>query len=249
MKFLGIIPARFQSTRFPGKPLVPIRGKPMILWVVERAMEVLEEVWVATDHAGIAGVVREHGGKAVMTAESHRSGTDRCAEAARLLEGQFSFEGVINIQGDEPFIRPSQIAALAAAFTPGVQIATLARIIRDPAELENPNKPKVVTDIRGNALYFSRSVIPYLRDAAPGKGEVHFPHLAHIGVYGFRKEVLQEVTRLPAGNLEKAESLEKLRWLENGYPIRVVETEYPLFGIDTPGDLERAAGFLEKNPL
>ncbi len=246
MKFLGIIPARFQSTRFPGKPLALILGKPMILWVVERASEVLDEVWVATDHPGIAQVVENSGGKVVLTSADHQSGTDRCAEAASLLEDKLDFDVVVNIQGDEPFIKPSQITTLTGCFTPEVKIATLARKIDSFSELENPNKPKVVISKEGYALYFSRSVVPYIRGAATHEWLSRHPFLAHVGIYAFRKEVLQEITRLPVGTLESAESLEQLRWLENGYSIRVVETEHSGFGIDTPEDLAQAVEFLKK---
>ncbi len=240
MKFIGIIPARFQSTRFPGKPLALIHGKPMIQWVTERTRSVLEEVWVATDHNGIAQTVEAFGGKFVMTSSEHRSGTDRCAEAARILSEKTDFDAVINVQGDEPFIQPEQIRELINCFTPGVEIATLIREITDPTELENPNKPKVVTGINGQALYFSRSVVPYLRGKAPAEWVQHHTYWAHIGMYGYRKDILQEITRLQPGKLETAESLEQLRWLENGYRIQTAITRFESFGIDTPEDLDKA---------
>lgn len=240
MRFIGIIPARFQSTRFPGKPLALIHGKPMIQWVVERCRSELENVWVATDHPEIAGVVRAFGGNIVMTSPDHSSGTDRCAEAAGILSGQIDFDVVINIQGDEPFIHAEQIRELKDCFNPATQIATLIKPISDHQELENPNKPKVVIDKSGNALYFSRSVIPFLR----GKERDQWVHChgywAHVGMYGYRKDVLQEITKLPSGNLEDAESLEQLRWIENGYRIKTAITHYTSFGIDTPADLEYA---------
>lgn len=237
MKFIAIIPARFQSTRFPGKPLALIQGKPMIQWVVEQAQKELEQVYVATDHEEIAQVVEAFGGKVVMTSPDHPSGTDRCAEAARILEETVDFEVVINVQGDEPFIRPEQIRLLKDCFTPGVQIATLVKPADDPAELENPNKPKVVVDKAHMALYFSRSVIPYFRGKEKKEWISFHPFLTHIGMYGYRKEALQEITRLPVGELEKAESLEQLRWLENGYRIKTAVTQTTSYGIDTPEDL------------
>jgi len=209
----------------------------MIRWVVERVSQVVDEVWVATDHQEIASTVSAFGGHVLMTSPEHASGTDRCAEAARILAAEKTFDVVLNIQGDEPFIRPEQITELKNSFTPGVGIATLARRINNMAELENPNKPKVVTGKNGDAIFFSRSVIPFLRGFDRSEWISNHPFLAHVGLYGYRKEILQEITRLPQGNLEKAESLEQLRWLENGYKIRVTETTYSSYGIDTPEDL------------
>ncbi len=240
MQCIAIIPARYHSSRFPGKPLVLIHGKPMIWWVVERVSQVVDEVWVATDHTEIASTVSAFGGNVLMTSPEHASGTDRCAEAARILADTVDFDVVLNVQGDEPFIRPEQLTELKKSFTPGVEIATLARRISDPAELENPNKPKVVVSKTGEALYFSRSVIPYLRGIDRNAWMENHPFLAHVGLYGYRKDILQEITRLPQGILEKAESLEQLRWLENGFRIRVTETEYSSYGIDTPEDLAHA---------
>jgi len=240
MKCIGIIPARFQSTRFPGKPLALINGKPMIQWVAERTRSVLENVWVATDHEGIAKAVESFGGNYVMTSSDHRSGTDRCAEAARILSGQFDFEVVINVQGDEPFIQPEQISELKKCFTPGVQIATLVRPFTDSKELENPNKPKVVTGQNNQALYFSRSVIPFLRGIDREEWLNRHTFWSHVGMYGYRKDVLLEITRLQPGELETAESLEQLRWLENGYQIKTAVTRFESFGIDTPEDLALA---------
>jgi 3-deoxy-manno-octulosonate cytidylyltransferase (CMP-KDO synthetase) len=238
MKFIAIIPARFQSTRFPGKPLATIQGKPMIQWVVERTQKEITDVYVATDHEGIARAVEAFGGKMVMTSPSHPSGTDRCAEAARILEKTVDFDVVINVQGDEPFIREEQIRLLKDCFGPGVQIATLIKAVTDPAELENPNKPKVVVDKENFALYFSRSVIPYFRGKGKESWAGSHSYWSHIGLYGYRKEVLQEITQLPPGKLEKAESLEQLRWLENGYRIKTAITQNTSYGIDTPEDLE-----------
>jgi 3-deoxy-manno-octulosonate cytidylyltransferase (CMP-KDO synthetase) len=240
MRFTLIIPARYQSTRFPGKPLALIHGKPMIIHVMERTREVLDEVWVATDHEGIAQTVRDYGGQVVMTSPDHASGTDRCAEAARIIAQTSPIDVVINVQGDEPFIRPEQIRELMGCFTPGVEIATLVRRITDPADLENPNKPKVVLGRGGEALYFSRSAIPYLRGRERSEWVTTHDYWAHIGLYGYRLDVLNAITRLPAGTLETAESLEQLRWLENGYRIQTAVTEWVSIGIDTPADLEEA---------
>ncbi len=245
MKFIAIIPARFQSTRFPGKPLVLIHGKPMIQWVVEKTSTVIDEVWVATDHEGIARATTDFGGKAIMTSPDHPSGTDRCAEAARILSHSVDFDVVINVQGDEPFIRPEQILQLKSSFSPEVQIATLARKITTMDELLNPNKPKVVTGKNGHALYFSRSVIPFFRDIEQDKWLVQHNYLAHIGMYGYRKDILQEITQLEPGLLENAESLEQLRWLENGYTLKVVLTNWSSMGIDTPEDLHQALQLFE----
>lgn len=241
MKFIGIIPARYQSTRFPGKPLAMIKNKPMIRWVYENVSEVLDQVCVATDDERIMEAVQSFGGKVVRTKATHQSGTDRCAEAALLLKDEFDFDVVINIQGDEPFIRPEQIELLKNCFNDeDVQIATLVKKIETEEELLNPNRPKVVLDKSRNAMYFSRSAIPYIR----GKEEKNWLESnifwSHVGMYAFRSEVLQRLTRLPQGKLELAESLEQLRWLENGYEIRVAETTIHSMGIDTPEDLEAA---------
>jgi len=243
MKFIGIIPARFQSTRFPGKPLALIHNKPMIRWVVERTQAALENVWVATDHEGIAETVRAFGGQCLMTSPLHCSGTDRCAEAAAMLADTVDFDVVINVQGDEPFIRPEQIRELTDCFTPGTEIATLIRPFSDAEELENPNKPKVVIGHSGQALYFSRSVIPYVRGKEKDKWLPETAFWAHVGLYGYRKDILREITRLEPGKLETAESLEQLRWLENGYRIQTAITQYISIGIDTPEDLENALRF------
>jgi 3-deoxy-manno-octulosonate cytidylyltransferase (CMP-KDO synthetase) len=240
MKFIGIIPARFRSVRFPGKPLALIHGKPMIQWVVSQAEKALEHVWVATDHEDIFKTVKSFGGKVLMTSPDHQSGTDRCAEAAGLLSGEVDFEVVINIQGDEPFIRPEQIRELMSCFTPGVGIATLIRKITSQDELENPNKPKVVVDKSGEALYFSRAVIPFLRGTDRSDWAKNHVYWAHIGMYGYHCKVLQQLTKLTPSVLEMAESLEQLRWLENGFRIKTAVTGFQGIGIDTPEDLEFA---------
>jgi 3-deoxy-manno-octulosonate cytidylyltransferase (CMP-KDO synthetase) len=240
MKFIGIIPARYQSTRFPGKPLALIHGKPMIQWVYERSAEALSEVWVATDDQQILDAVKSFGGNAIMTSTDHRSGTDRCAEAALRLSSDIDFDVVVNIQGDEPFIQPEQIRKLKSCFKSDADIATLVRKISDLDELADPNKPKVVLGVNSDALYFSRAAIPYTRDFEMGRWLEEVNYWAHIGIYAYRKDILQQITRLLPGTLEKAESLEQLRWLENGFRIRVAETDYHSFGIDTPEDLQRA---------
>jgi 3-deoxy-D-manno-octulosonate cytidylyltransferase len=239
---LGLIPARFASTRFPGKPLADIGGKPMIQRVYEQAVKVLPTVYVATDDHRILTTVRSFGGKAVMTSENHQSGTDRCSEALQKVEEieKRRFAAVINIQGDEPFISPLQIEQLSQAFTNSqTEIATLVKRVTNKGDLFNPNKPKVVVNSKNNALYFSRSPIPYLRGVK--EEEWHLKHIFynHIGLYGYRSDILNNITKLPQGTLELCESLEQLRWLENDYHIAVIETNLESISIDTPEDLER----------
>jgi len=244
MKVIAIIPARYASTRFPGKPLAMLGGKPIIQHVYEKAAQAVADVIVATDDDRIYQTVCQFGGRAVMTSADHRSGTDRIAEAARLA--QTDADVVVNLQGDEPFIRPSQISALVECFAqPDVQIATLATRFQSLEALRNPNSPKIAVDDRGRALYFSRSVIPYVRGRDESEWLQSYPYLKHIGVYAFRRETLQEVTRLPQSPLELAESLEQLRWLSAGYPIAVAITEFETVGIDTPEDLQRAEQMLK----
>ncbi len=241
MKFIGIIPARYQSTRFPGKPLAMIHNKPMIQWVYENALKALDQVCVATDDERIMTSVKSFGGEAIRTLASHLSGTDRCAEAARLLKKDFDFDVVINIQGDEPFIKPEQIDLLKACFTDAdVQIATLVKKIESKEEILNQNRPKVVVDKNNDALYFSRSPIPFVRGTEPLEWIGKNDFWVHIGMYAFKADILQELTLLQQGKLELAESLEQLRWLENGYKIRVAETKTQSIGIDTPEDLQEA---------
>jgi 3-deoxy-manno-octulosonate cytidylyltransferase (CMP-KDO synthetase) len=212
----------------------------MIQWVVARAEKALDQVWVATDHEDIYKVVKSFGGKVLMTSPDHQSGTDRCAEAAEMLSGKAGFDVVINIQGDEPFIQPEQIQELMACFTPGVGIATLVRKITTADDLENPNKPKVVIGKSGEALYFSRSVIPFLRGKDRNNWITEHSFWAHIGMYGYHRDVLSRLTKLTPSALELAESLEQLRWLENGFRIKTAVTGYHGIGIDTPEDLEFA---------
>ena len=206
-------------------------------------MSVLPEVFVATDDERIFDAVASFGGKAVMTRADHKSGTDRIEEAVETIGTDADV--IINIQGDEPFVQPSQIETLMHLFdAPETQIGTLGKPFDTMEAVMNPNSPKIVTDRRGFALYFSRSVIPYIRGVEQGDWMRHYPFLKHLGVYAYRREVLAEVTRLPQGLLEKAESLEQLRWLENGYRIRVGLTDVETVGIDTPDDLLRAEQFL-----
>lgn len=240
MKFIGIIPARYHSTRFPGKPLAIINKKPMIQWVYERSSMAIEDVWVATDNLEIFAAVESFGGRVVMTASDHKSGTDRCAEAARMLSDNIDFDVIVNIQGDEPFIQPEQINKLTQCFDSGVEIATLARRITEFSELIDHNKPKVIVDVNSNALYFSRATIPYARDFEKEAWLKKVDYWSHIGIYAYRSDVLQQITQLQPGKLEIIESLEQLRWLENGYKIKVSVTDYQSFGIDTPEDLQNA---------
>ena len=247
MKFIGIIPARYASTRFPGKPLADMNGKPMIQRVYEQVKDVLDSVCVATDDIRIENAVKAFGGQVVMTSDQHRSGTDRCYEAYRHVVEQTGkkYDVVVNIQGDEPFIQPEQVKALVACFEDDkVEIATLAKRFEQNADIFDPNKVKVVCSAKGTALYFSRSVIPFCRGIEKECWLEMTPFYKHVGMYAYRPEVLKEITALPQGRLEKAESLEQLRWLENGYTIAVRETAHESIGIDTPEDLKRAEAVL-----
>ena len=231
---IGIIPARYASTRFPGKPLALIYNKPMIQHVFERCLEAdLDDVFVATDDERIKNTVENFGGKVIMTNPNHASGTDRCAEAAKILNLKNS-DFVINIQGDEPFIRKEEINLLANLLdNQKIQIATLAKPITNQEEYHNPNKVKVVFSNSNRALYFSRSPIP------------HTPHLSpptshkHLGIYAYRNEILQQITQLPISTLEKTEKLEQLRWIENDFTIHVQICHHESIAIDTPEDLEQ----------
>lgn len=249
MKFIAIIPARYASTRFPAKPLAMLGGKPVIRRVYEQVAGVLDDAVVATDDRRIYDAVEAFGGKVVMTSTEHRSGTDRCWEA--YLKQNLKYDVVVNVQGDEPFIRASQLETLKRCFDdPATDIATLVKPFTEAdglAALENPNAPKVVLDARSRAIYFSRSVIPYLRGVERTEWLARHTFYKHIGLYAFRTEVLRAVTSLPQSTLEKAESLEQLRWLENGYKIGVGITDVETIGIDTPEDLKKAEAFLMKN--
>lgn len=249
MRFVGIIPARYASTRFPGKPLADLGGKPMIQRVYEQAKKALADVVVATDDERIYNCVKAFGGEVVITRADHKCGTDRCLEAFEKL----SIQGeavVINIQGDEPFIQPEQIEAIKSCFDDATtQIATLVKPFTEAdglEALENPNTPKVVMAPDGTALLFSRSVIPYLRGIDKSEWLAQHLHYKHIGMYAYRAQVLKQITQLPQTPMEKAESLEQLRWLENGYKIKVAVCHTASIGIDTPADLERAIAFLKQ---
>lgn len=237
MKVLGIIPARFASTRFPGKPLIDIQGKSMIQRVYEQALKAksLNKVVVATDDKRIAAEVSAFGGEFVMTADTHQSGTDRCAEVAQHFP---DYGIVINIQGDEPFINPEQIDLLVSCFEQqGVQLATLIKEIHTEEELFNNNIPKVVINSRQEAIYFSRHTIPYIRNADKDKWLNSHQFYKHIGIYGYTASGLQNITKLRPSALEIAESLEQLRWVENGYAIQTRITAIETIAIDTPEDL------------
>ena len=244
MKFIALIPARYASTRFPGKPLAMLGGKSVIQRVYEQVSKAVDETYVATDDQRIFDAVEAFGGKVVMTRSDHKSGTDRIEEAAEKIGGDYDV--VVNVQGDEPFIQASQIETVCHCFDdPTTQIATLGKPFGNDIEaISNPNSPKIVVDKKGFALYFSRSIIPFVRGKEAAEWPSSYPFLKHLGLYAYRRNVLREVTQLPQGVLEKAESLEQLRWLENGYKIRVGLTDVETVGIDTPADLERAEKIL-----
>lgn len=242
MNFLAIIPARYASTRFPGKPLAEINGKPMIQLVYQQVCKAIDTVVVATDDKRIFNAVESFNGKAIMTSVDHMNGTERCNEALKLSETLFqkTFDVVINVQGDEPFIQPSQIKKLKNCFSKkNYQITTLAKRISNVDELRNPNVVKIAKTKDGSALYFSRSIIPYSRDLELKKIIKKFIFFKHIGIYAYRSDILKEIVKLPKSTLETTESLEQLRWLENGYEIQIEETDTETIGIDTPEDLQR----------
>ena len=244
MKYIGIIPARYASSRFPGKPLAMLGGKYVIQRVYETVNEVLEEAYVATDDQRIFDAVVSFGGKAVMTRADHNSGTDRIEEAAEILHTDADV--IVNVQGDEPFIQRSQIEVVCKCFNDtNTQIATIGKPFETIDAVENPNSPKIVVDNKGYAMYFSRSVIPFVRGIDRREWLASYPFLKHLGLYAYRKEVLKEITQLPMSSLEKAESLEQLRWLQNGYKIKVGTTDFETVGIDTPEDLAKAEEFLK----
>lgn len=250
MKFIGIIPARYASTRFPAKPLAMLGGKPVIQRVYEQVAGVLDDVCVATDDERIEKAVEAFGGKVVMTSVNHKSGTDRCYEAyCKVGQG---YDVVVNIQGDEPFIQRSQLEAVKACFDDeATQIATLVKPFRSEDgfdALENVNSPKVVVNRQMQALYFSRSIIPFQRSRDRKEWLANHVYYKHIGLYAYRASVLKEITALPQSPLELAESLEQLRWLENGYTVKVGISDVETIGIDTPQDLERAEAFLNQHP-
>lgn len=248
MKFIGIIPARYASTRFPGKPLALLGGKPVIQHVYEKVAAVLETAYVATDDERIYDVVKSFGGQVVMTRTDHKSGTDRIEEAIEKIGGEWDV--VVNVQGDEPFVAKSQLDTICHCFDdPTTQIATLGKPFESMEAVQNPNSPKIVVDNMGFAMYFSRSVIPYVRGKEKSSWLTHYPFLKHLGIYAYRKDVLHRVTQLPQSSLEIAESLEQLRWLQNGFKIKVGTTDVETVGIDTPQDLERAEEFLKTQLL
>jgi 3-deoxy-manno-octulosonate cytidylyltransferase (CMP-KDO synthetase) len=241
MQIVGIIPARYASTRFPGKPLADVNGKPMIQRVYEQAKKckMLSEIIIATDDRRIESAVKKFKGKAVMTSAKHESGTDRCFEALKKYGGRF--DAVINIQGDEPFIHPGQISKVADCFKDkNVQLATLAMKIKSIHELTNHNTVKIILNIKKEAMYFSRTAIPYYRGEDFTEWLKMHTYYKHIGIYGYRADILAEITKLERSPLEIAESLEQLRWLENGYKINVELTEHESISIDTPEDLKKA---------
>ncbi len=249
MRFIGIIPARYASTRFPGKPLADMDGKSMIQRVYEQVKDTVDAVYVATDDQRIEQAVKNFGGNVVMTSDKHKSGTDRCYEAYQKV-GE-DFDVVINIQGDEPFIQPKQIETIKNCFTDNsVQIATLVKPFRPEDDFEkvlfNPNSPKVVINRNQEAMYFSRSVIPYIRGKHFSEWLPNHTYYKHIGMYAYRADVLAQITSLPQSPLELAESLEQLRWLENGYKIKVGITDIETIGIDTPEDLAKAIEVLRR---
>ena len=247
MKFIALIPARYASTRFPGKPLAMLGGKTVIQRVYEQVVKYFDDAYVCTDDNRIMDAVLQFGGKSVMTDANHKSGTDRCFEAFQKVGD--GADVVVNIQGDEPFIHPTQLQSIKACFDESsTQIATLVKPFTSNDSfdsLQNPNSPKVVVDANMNALYFSRSVIPYLRGVPQEEWLSQHTFYKHIGLYAYRSDVLAEITSLSQSALEKAESLEQLRWLENGYTIRVGITNFETIGIDTPDDLERAERYLK----
>jgi len=240
VKILGIIPARYGSTRFPGKPLVDIDGKTMIQRVYEQAKScsALTDVMVATDDDRIFNEVTRFGGKVIMTSTSHQSGTDRCAEVVNKLTKKFNV--IINIQGDEPFINPKQITQLCNCFLDKkTQIATLIKGITDQADLFNENKVKVTFNTNHFAIYFSRNAIPFFRGENHENWLKKHNYFKHIGIYGYKTEILKKITLLKPSKLELAEGLEQLRWLENGYYIKIAETELEAISIDTPEDVAK----------
>lgn len=244
-RFVAIIPARFASTRFPGKPLVEIGGKTMIQRVYEQVSKAVDKVFVATDDVRIQEACVSFGANVIMTSELHRSGTDRCYEAYTKIGEDFDI--IINVQGDEPFIQPEQIESLKACFEDdNTQIATMAKQISKAEGTEflvDPNHPKLIVNKNNEAMYFSRSVIPFVRGEQTDNWLNSFPYLKHVGIYAYQSDVLQQLVNLPASSLEIAESLEQLRWLENGFKIKVGYTNVDSIGIDTPEDLEKVRKF------
>lgn len=250
MKFIILIPARYGSTRFPGKPLAKIQGKPMIQHVFEKASALFDNVYVATDDNRILAAVTTFGGRAIMTSNKHQSGTDRCAEALDTIENTTGkqFDVVINIQGDEPFIAPDQLKLITSCFEDkSTDIATLIKIIDKQTDLFDINKPKVIVDGKQHAIYFSRTPIPYIRNFEESHWIGKHTFYKHIGLYAYRSNILREITNLAQGKLELAESLEQLRWIENGYTINTRITNTENMAVDTPADLLQIEAMLNKN--
>jgi len=242
-QFAAIIPARYASTRFPGKPLVMIGNKSMIHRVYEQALKSIDLVYIATDDQRIYEAARQFGGNVVMTSPDHPSGTDRCAEAAGkiMAETGINVDVVVNVQGDEPFIKPEQIDLLKSCFgDKKTELATLVRKVSPGEDIFNPNQPKVILDAGGNAIYFSRTAIPFVRDSPSSEWSEKHTYYKHLGMYAYRTGILKKITKLARSPLEKAESLEQNRWIEYGYKIRCAVTIWESFGIDTPEDLDKA---------
>lgn len=248
MKSVAIIPARYASTRFPGKPLALIGGKPMIERVyrqVEKATRI-DRIVVATDDERIAEVVNNFGGQVMMTSPRHTNGTERCAEVAATLYSDADV--IVNIQGDEPFILPEQVDEIIHCFDdPETEIATLVKSTSDPLLINNTGEVKVVLDVNNYALYFSRQTIPFIREVESANWHKHTHYNLHVGIYGYRKEVLGEIVHLPESNLEQLEKLEQLRWLENGYKIKTGFTHHVSLSVETPADLEHAEKYFAAN--
>lgn len=244
MEIAAIIPARFGSSRFPGKPLADIGGKTMIQRVYEQTRSAFEHVYVATDDLRIFNVVNSFGGKAVMTSDKHQSGTDRCREAIETIERESgnAFDIVVNVQGDEPFIDPLQLKTLVSCFkSEDTQIATLVKRFEPGEDIHNENTPKVIVSSRMEALYFSRAAIPFRRDIPKEEWAKDVVYYKHIGLYAYRRDILPTISSLPQSTLELCEKLEQLRWLENGFRVKVAETDIKTYAIDTPNDLEMLA--------
>ncbi len=243
---IGIIPARYGSTRFPGKPLANVGGKSMIQRVLEQAKQAqsLAKVVVATDDERIAEAVRQLGEQAVMTRTDHPSGTDRCQEAYDRLIADGLIPGnssdyILNIQGDEPFIDPAQIDELAAILDGTVELATQTATVDSAAVLHDPKEAKITMNAQNEAMYFSRQAIPHLWGIDPDQWHLHHAYHRHVGLYAYRADVLRKITRLPPSPLERAESLEQLRWLEAGYRIKLIETKFQTPSVDSPADIEK----------
>ena len=247
--FAGIIPARYASSRFPGKPLALIGNKTMIQRVYDQASKKLDLVYVATDDSRIYDKVISFGGNAIMTSPDHQSGTDRCSEAVEKISEVTArkIDIVINIQGDEPFIKPEQIELLMKCFSDkSVELATLVRKTDRGEDIFNPNQPKVILTTEGDAIYFSRAAIPYFRDAEQSEWSTRHIYYKHIGLYAYKTETLKKITMLARSPLEISESLEQNRWIENGFRIRTAVTLWETLGIDTPEDLKKAEQILDR---